>query len=298
MDFMTPYLNTTVSRGLLKQSSTMRLVAFGIWGTFAQLDVSTVDGDVTALNDSPNGALIRWMPHLVSLRPSPSKSTSAVEALISWMPPSHHHPEQSCYKYEVTWRVLDGSVDVTGHLYTSRQVATLTLWLGATYAVHLRCFNSDSEHAVASSDALVINTMESNGPKAQPLTQHCPGCLRMEIVAGCAAGLSLVLLVCVVALLMTKTWRRQDQATSQTSQQVRGVPDRVAHRMHMDAIKPSCLEFPGVVLPVQADVQVIPGPISPVGESREDLLDDDGDNSRSNYFVFDFPSEASRTPRV
>ncbi|XP_064484925.1 uncharacterized protein LOC135397332 [Ornithodoros turicata] len=302
----TPYLNATVSRGLLKQSSSIRVVALGPWGTFAQLDVPTDNGeDKVSLKDGPNavrGARARhWMPQLAALRPAASKTTSAVEALVSWMAPSQLSDHGDA-KYEVTWRVLDGAMDVTGHLYTSRESATLTLWPDVTYAVHIRCFGSNSERALATSEALVIDTRDTAGPKTQALTQHCPGCLRMEIAAGCAAGLSILLLVCVVALLITKTRssRRQDHARHQTQgarQEIRGVPDRAAHRMHMDAIKPSRLEFPGVVLPVQADVHnaVQPsGPMSPMGESREDLLDDD--QSRSNYFVFDFPSD--RVPRA
>ncbi|CAN7983664.1 unnamed protein product [Ixodes hexagonus] len=141
------------------------------------------------------------------------------------------------------------------------------------------------------------------------LIDRGPWCVRFEVVAGCAAALCLLVLACVAVLLVGKLRRSPRRRSSQrpnsisvSTRGVKGVPEKAAHRLDMHSIKSSSrLDFPGMTTcavhePTHHVVVQTSGPISPVGESREDLLDED--SSQSNYFVFDLNSSTCNAPRV
>ncbi|EEC19217.1 hypothetical protein IscW_ISCW023263 [Ixodes scapularis] len=248
----TSYLNASVSRSQLKQSSQLKLLAMGPEGPAAQT-LSPVDLDagsqglLTQDDARGHGESRTWTPRLVSLR----WLRSSVEAMVTWDGASYRASDATPAKFEVMWKILDGSMDVTGRQYTSHDVATLTLWPEATYAVTVQRFGS-SESPDSVSQALVIDT-HGLQPEPRPLLQECPG-----------------------------------------------VPEKAAHRLDMHSIKASSrLDFPGgcaVHEPMRHQVVQTSGPISPVGESREDLLDED--SSQSNYFVFDLNPSTCNAPRV
>lgn len=301
----TSYLNASVSRSQLKQSSQLKLLAMGPEGPAAQT-LSPVDLDagsqglLTQDDARGHGEPRTWTPRLVSLR----WLRSSVEAMVTWDGASYRASDATPAKFEVMWKILDGSMDVTGRQYTSHDVATLTLWPEATYSVTVQRFGS-SESPDSVSQALVIDT-HGLQPEPRPLLQECPGCVRFEVVAGCAAALCLLVVACVGVLLVGKL-RRSPRRHSQrpnsitvSTRGVKGVPEKAAHRLDMHSIKASSrLDFPGgcaVHEPMRHQVVQTSGPISPVGESREDLLDED--SSQSNYFVFDLNSSTCNAPRV
>lgn len=68
---------------------------------------------------------------------------------------------------QVTWRVQDTEVDVTGRLYPSRQSATLTLWPETSYMVYTWELSS-SGGVHGETRPLFVNTAGLVPPAATP----------------------------------------------------------------------------------------------------------------------------------
>ncbi|XP_065303025.1 uncharacterized protein [Dermacentor albipictus] len=198
----TLYHNATLSRSILKQASELEIVALSPQGVFAQtrvaLDLDSADFDSVQADASVASSIPSFAaPKVINLRHT---GGHLVEVDIAW--DFDVSPEAKKVKYEVTWRVLGETADVTGHMYTSRQSATLKLWEGTSYSVFVRRLSPrtgepDSETLSRLVDAPVAEP-EPNARDAASTAS----CVRVEVVAACAVFAAGILFACIFALAL------------------------------------------------------------------------------------------------
>ncbi|XP_077552606.1 uncharacterized protein LOC144167097 [Haemaphysalis longicornis] len=290
----TPHRNTSLSRSQVKQSSELVIVAVGQHGQCAstrlplgpELDLSEPADEgfnsdlVSMLADEATALTSCAPPRLHAMRLS--SGGAKVEADISW-----NCAVSPRVKYEVTWRMQDTGVDVTGRLYTSRQSATLPLWPESSYTVYVRELSSSGD-THAETQPLFVNTAGLVPPAAPPTFRESntpPNCVRLDIVTGCAAAVSALMLAFGILLVVTVLGRRRRSAQRHKSY-TSGLPvasknssyERRSRRGSQHCGGPRAL-FSGVAQ--------TGGPASPVGESREDLLSAHEKDAGAKHFVFE-----------
>nr|XP_054929161.1 uncharacterized protein LOC126535533 isoform X2 [Dermacentor andersoni] len=165
----TQHLSATLSRRNTPKLWGLRVMAVatsGIWaasrvtelpslqtsagGVWAAADEEALQSDVAA---EPR-VLIPWPPpQLLSLRPS---TTQGLQAHIAWR--SNYDQEAlSDQKFELTWRLDDGDIELTGRLYTPETEATFPVLPASTYTVFVRRLDA-SGGFVAASEVLFLDT--------------------------------------------------------------------------------------------------------------------------------------------
>ncbi|KAH7942203.1 hypothetical protein HPB49_021855 [Dermacentor silvarum] len=168
----TQHRSVTVSKGNTSKLWQLRVLAVttsGIWAasTATQLpSLQTSAGDDWLADEEepqPSDAaaeprvLLPWPPpQLLSLRPS---ATQGLEAHISWRS-NYDQDIRSDEKFELTWRLDDAAIDLTGRLYTSETDARFPVMPASTYTVFVRRLDA-SGGSVATSEVLFLDTSTS-----------------------------------------------------------------------------------------------------------------------------------------
>ncbi|XP_076360516.1 uncharacterized protein LOC143252386 isoform X2 [Tachypleus tridentatus] len=142
-----------------------------------------------------------WRPTLLSMEFS--RNIFGVEATVTW--PALR--STGAAKYEVTWKVLDESMEITGHLYTPNNIVKLSLWPEALYSIQVKCY-ADFNKGVPVSEDLTVNT-RAIVTSASLFLKEYSDCLKVEIIAGCAVGVFLVLALSVIVWLCKKALQSQ-----------------------------------------------------------------------------------------
>ncbi|XP_054929161.2 uncharacterized protein [Dermacentor andersoni] len=165
----TQHLSATLSRHNTPKLWGLRVMAVatsGIWAASRVTELPSLQtsagGDWAAADEEARQSdvaaeprvLIPWPPpQLLSLRRS---ATQGLEAHIAWR--SNYDQEAlSDQKFELTWRLDDGDIELTGRLYTSETEATFPVLPASTYTVFVRRLDA-SGGSVAASEVLFLDT--------------------------------------------------------------------------------------------------------------------------------------------
>lgn len=121
-----------IKRGLLGRNTEIRVIAANATNQVSDSKTSYLASHVS---ETSTDSLIKnpkklWKPSLESL----IKHGMGLQATIVW--PVRHH-ENGSMQYEVSWSVIDDSIEVTGHLHTTNNAAILTLWPNSVYSVQV-----------------------------------------------------------------------------------------------------------------------------------------------------------------
>nr|XP_050038303.1 uncharacterized protein LOC126535533 isoform X1 [Dermacentor andersoni] len=213
----TQHLSATLSRRNTPKLWGLRVMAVatsGIWaasrvtelpslqtsagGVWAAADEEALQSDVAA---EPR-VLIPWPPpQLLSLRPS---TTQGLQAHIAWR--SNYDQEAlSDQKFELTWRLDDGDIELTGRLYTPETEATFPVLPASTYTVFVRRLDA-SGGFVAASEVLFLDT-STRETEAKLLHSSRGRCVRVEMMAACLSAASVMAVVCVASAVCRKSRR-------------------------------------------------------------------------------------------
>lgn len=120
-----------IKRGLLGRNTEIRVLAANATNRVSDSKTSYLESHV----ESRTASILKnpkklWKPSLESL----IKHGMGLQATIVW--PVKHH-ENASMQYEVSWSVIDDSIEVTGHLHTTNNAAILTLWPNSVYSVQV-----------------------------------------------------------------------------------------------------------------------------------------------------------------
>ncbi|XP_076318286.1 uncharacterized protein LOC143229606 isoform X2 [Tachypleus tridentatus] len=236
-----------------------------------------------------------WSPTLLSIDYNPN--LLGVEAIVTW--PALR--QIGATKYEVTWKVLDGSVEITGHLYTAENVVKLTLWPEALYSVQVKCYSESKDGESVSKD-IIVDTHDVIPPLKTNLQKN-PGCSKMELIIGCAAGVSLILsflMACCMCKNSCLTKRRSRETQKMST--LRRENSEEPHTCLQNLSSPK-----GRTSPESSDemsshmISIGARPLNSAGEFRKGLKNDRG--FPSNVFNFglsslDDPSSKSQMANV
>ncbi|XP_022255027.1 uncharacterized protein LOC106469831 isoform X1 [Limulus polyphemus] len=212
-----------------------------------------------------------WRPTLLSLDYNPN--LLGVEAIVTW--PALR--PIGAIKYEVTWKVLDSSVEITGHLYTAENVVKLTLWPEALYSVQVKCY-AESKDGESVSEDIVVDTHDVIS-RATSNLQESSGCSRVELIIGCAAGVSLILSLLMACSMcknscLTKRRSRPIQKISalhrKRSEEPRAYSQKRLSSLEGRTSPESSKEMSSHVISIGA------GPLSAAGEFRKDIIKEKG----------------------
>lgn len=191
----TYFHNLTVSKDLLRLFSHVRLTAYDSNGKVAEMESSLHDFK-----------LEQWSPSLNSLKFSQRSVEQEVDAYISW--PRFTDEEIT---YEVEWKRVDNSFDITGHLTTQNNVAVVSLWPNALYQVKIQALRAESPNVIAQSDTIFFYT--NPHPGNEVLEVKCSGsCMKSRLEQIC---LLLIVAISVLLFLIIFFWRKQKCSDSQ-----------------------------------------------------------------------------------
>ncbi|KAH7954934.1 hypothetical protein HPB49_023027 [Dermacentor silvarum] len=255
----THYHNATLSRSQLKQASELQIIALSPYGVFAQTRVAldfesevfdSVQADASITSLLPAFAA----PKVVKMRHS---SGHLVEVDIAW--DFDISPEATKVKYEVTWRVLDKAVDVTGRMHACGREPRTSIFVRR---LSPQTGEPDAETLSRFLDTPVV--------EPEPHTRDAASiasCVRFEVVAACAVFATGIVFACVVAMAlvaMRKSVRPKGEQPAVTKSPFtqKGCAERHSRRGSQlcGVTKTLFGGHPGN------------GPESAVGEPREDLL--------------------------
>ena len=190
----TYFHNLTVSKDLLRLFSHSRLTAYDSNGKVAELE--------SPLHDFK---LEQWSPSLNSLKFSREAVEQEVDAYISW--PRFTDEDIT---YEVEWKRIDNSFDITGHLTTQNNAAVVSLWPNALYQVKVQAIRGESPNVVAQSETIFFYTNPHSGNEV--LEVKCSGgCIKSRLEW---LSLLLVLTFSLLVFLIIALWRRQKDSDS------------------------------------------------------------------------------------
>lgn len=255
-----------VKRGLLGRDTDIRLVAANATGQVTDIVTSYLDSLVAEPDNSISSSIDyeededvpqiihhsgRWRPHLLSIRQT--HKSLGVQATVTW--PLIRSPGAA--KYEVSWNVIDDTIEITGHLQTSSNVAVLTLWPNALYSVQINAY-VDNEDPVTKSEPLVIDTRlekPAMGVSSAPL--QCRDNQNILI-----ASLFVIVLFTTFAVIVACCCKCAMSRRNKSS-----CTDESAYSDEAYPVKDSMGK-----IPVSQSISSLQGPHSPVGESQEQLL--------------------------
>lgn len=123
-----------IKRGLLSRETSIRVIAANATHQVSDSETSYLDSyinEVSTQNKSKNPRIL-WKPQLESM--VKSETSVGLQATIVW---PAKDDEEGSMQYEVSWNVIDDSMEITGHLYTTNNVAVLTLWPNSLYSVQV-----------------------------------------------------------------------------------------------------------------------------------------------------------------
>lgn len=191
----TYFHNLTVSKDLLRLFSHIRLTAYDSNGKVAEMESSLHDFK-----------LEQWSPSLNSLKFSQRSVEQEVDAYISW--PRFTDEDIT---YEVEWKRVDNSFDITGHLTTQNNVAVVSLWPNALYKVKIQAVRALSPNVVAQSETIFFYT--NPHPSKEDFELKCSGgCMKSRLEKIC---LVLIAVFSVMLFLILYSWKKQKSSDSQ-----------------------------------------------------------------------------------
>lgn len=128
------FLQTTshilhIKRGLLSGNTSIRLIAANATHKIYDTETSYWDSYFTD-SAAETTEISSWKPRLESM--IQSETSIGLLTTITWPVPADKPT-----KYEVSWNVIDDSMEITGHLYTSKNAAVLTLWPESLYSIQV-----------------------------------------------------------------------------------------------------------------------------------------------------------------
>ncbi|XP_028968441.1 uncharacterized protein LOC114828438 [Galendromus occidentalis] len=165
----TYFHNLTISRDFLRLFSNIRLTAYDSNGKVAEMERSLHDFK-----------LEQWSPSLNSLKFSRKFTVREVDAYISW--PRFTDEDIT---YEVEWKRVENSFDITGHLTTQKNAAVVSLWPNALYQVKVQAIRGDVPDVVAQSETIFFYT-KPHGEVPVPRARCNGRCIDEEFLVYCA----------------------------------------------------------------------------------------------------------------
>ncbi|XP_077520739.1 uncharacterized protein LOC144132301 isoform X3 [Amblyomma americanum] len=225
----------SVSQWRLLDTSELRVIAVsprGVWAvsaavrvpTLAAVDEVTDEAEEPLLSDAAAAprVLLPWpAPQLVNLRLS---THLGLEAHIAWQTILDHDTKVD-HKFEVTWRLLDAAMELTGRLYTLETEAAFPVLPASSYSIFVRRLDLEGK-PTGTSGSLTLDTAEADTETSLLLPRMTGRCVRVEGIAACMASISILAVAAVACLICRKSrrsWRLQTRSKKLSSPQFKDI---------------------------------------------------------------------------